>query len=297
MLSVLIPVYNTDVRPFVRQLIHQLEKNQVQAEIICIDDASAPEYKKVNREIGSWKFVQYSELEHNIGRSKIRNLLAEKAKHDWLLFADGDSGIDHDGFIANYLKEAKDRTRLVYGGTAYGVKPIEKEKYLHWLYGSERECVNAVQRNQNKFGTFKTNNFFVHRWLFEQVKFNENVKGYGHEDTLFAQDIERKRFDILHIENPLIHNGLETNVVFISKQKNAIHNLVILYQNGQVGNEIRLIGFYNKMKKWGLLWLVKLLYLKNEKVLMENLLSENPKLGNLDRLKLGWFMETIPEQR
>lgn len=293
MLSVLIPVYNSDVRELVRQLIQQLEKANQPAEIICIDDASQNEWKERNREISGWKFVCYDELEQNTGRSRIRNLLAEKAKYDWLLFMDGDSLVNHDGYIQHYLKYINAPKQLVYGGTEYGPRPSDQKKILHWLYGTERECVNAEKRNQNKFGTFKTNNFMISKWLFMQVRFDETVKGYGHEDTLFAQDLERKGFDILHIENPLMHGGLEENTDFLSKQAHAIDNLVKLYLQHKIGNEIRLVGFYNKMKKLNLLWLVKRLYLKNENKLRQNLLSDHPKLGNLDRLKLSWFIQRI----
>jgi glycosyltransferase involved in cell wall biosynthesis len=297
MLSVLIPVYNSDLRPFARQLLEQIEVSAIRSEVIIVDDGSHQQYKELNRAIGTFPFFKYEELGQNIGRSRIRNLLAQKAQYDWLLFMDGDSQICQDNFFRNYVGYASDPKRLIYGGTAYGPKPPEKEKYLHWLYGTERECVHAEKRNKNKFGTFKTNNFMVSKWMFGQIGFNESVKGYGHEDTLFAQDLERKGFDILHIENPLLHAGLENNTEFLAKQKHAIDNLAQLYLQQKVGNEIRLIGFYNKMKKLGLLWLVKLLYLKNENTLRQNLLSETPKLGHLDRLKLGWFMERLKKKR
>ena len=88
MVSVLIPIYNTDVRAFVKQLILQLEKNQLDGEIQCLDDGSNEEFIILNREISNLKFVRYKELNLNIGRSRIRNLLAKTAKFQWLLFAD-----------------------------------------------------------------------------------------------------------------------------------------------------------------------------------------------------------------
>lgn len=293
MLSYLIPVYNTDVRDFVRELSRQIEQSGITGEIVCLDDASDEKYRILNREMLTWKNVKYTELEKNVGRSRIRNLLVKEARYDWFIFADSDLVIVRNDFIQKYAAQTKDRGTLVYGGTLYGEKPAEKEKLLHWLYGIYRESLGVDQRNQNKYGTFKTNNFMISRWAFEQIGFDETVKGYGHEDTLFATDASRKGLDMVHIDNPLQHYGVETNVEFLNKQKNAIQNLAILYKQQKVGNEIRLIRFYQTMKKWKLLWLVKLAYLKKEKTLLNNLMSGNPKLGNLDRLKLGWFMGLV----
>jgi glycosyltransferase involved in cell wall biosynthesis len=294
MVSVLIPIYNYDVRAFVKQLVLQFEKNGIDGEIQCLDDGSKEEFKILNREISNLKFVQYKELNVNIGRSRIRNLLATTAKNQWLLFVDCDSEISNPAFLKNYLDNAKDQNCVIYGGTNYQHLTPSNELYLHWKYGNERECISHDKRAKNKFGTFKTNNFFVNRKVIETTQFNEKIKGYGHEDTLFAKDLERNGFDIIHINNPLQHNGLETNEVFLEKQHIAIKNLAVLYKQGLVGNEIRLIKFYHKIRSLKLLLLIKKLYLRDSDLLKTNLLSAKPKLSNLDRLKLGWFLNELP---
>ncbi|HYG53547.1 MAG TPA: glycosyltransferase family 2 protein [Flavobacteriales bacterium] len=295
MVSILVPVYNTDVRAFIKQLREQLQKNAVDGEILCIDDCSLEEFRRMNREVSKFEGVTYLELDENIGRSKIRNLLASSASHEWLLFVDGDCSVSQNGYLKNYLGHTSNPKQVCYGGTNYGLQPTDRELYLHWFYGNEREIVPIVKRLENPFGTFKTNNFFAHSSVFETVRFNENIQGYGHEDTLFAQDLERNGFSILHIDNPLQHNGLEPNTLFLAKQHNAIKNLAQLYKQGLVGNEIRLINFYNKVKKTGMKFMVKRFYLRDQDLLKENLLSDKPKLTNLDRLKLGWFIEMVEQ--
>ena len=206
---------------------------------------------------------------------------------------DCDSKITNPNFLASYLKYTEKTNTLIYGGTSYQVELPKPEHVLHWKYGKERECITALERNKNKFGTFKTNNFFVPNLLFEKIKFDENITSYGHEDTLFALDIERNGFDIIHIENPLQHDGLEVNEVFIKKQHNAIRNLAKLFTQKLVGNEIRIIKFYNRLKSFGLIGLFKLIYLKNPSNLESNLKIENPNLRNLDKLKLFWLIEKL----
>ncbi|HLP11712.1 MAG TPA: glycosyltransferase [Flavobacteriales bacterium] len=294
MVSILVPIYNTDVRSFIKELLEQLQTNAVEGEVLCIDDCSPlEEIKVLNRQLSALEGVTYLELDENIGRSKIRNLLAKSATHNWLLFVDGDSSVSEGLYLKNYLLQINNTKQVCYGGTSYGSKPTNKELYLHWFYGSQREIVPIAKRKANPFGTFKTNNFFAHKSIFERMQFNESLKGYGHEDTLFAKDLERNGFTILHMENPLQHDGLEVNTLFLAKQYNAIKNLAELYKQGLVGNEIRLINFYNKIKKTGMGFLVKRFYLRDQDLLKENLLSDKPKLTNLDRLKLGWFVSMI----
>ncbi len=296
MVSVLIPIYNYDVRAFVKQLATQLEKNGIEGEIQCLDDGSKEEFKILNREISNLKFVQYKELNVNIGRSRIRNLLATTAKFEWLLFVDCDSEVSDTDYLKNYLAHTNDSKCLIYGGTNYQLDKPAIKFLLHWAYGNERECVSHEKRAKNKFGTFKTNNFFVNRMVFEKTQFNESVTGYGHEDSLFAKDLERNGCDIRHINNPLQHNGLESNEVFLEKQYTAVKNLASLYTRELVGNEIRLIKFYHKLKALKLLLLVKKLFLRDSDLLKMNLTSSKPKLTNLDRLKLGWFLNELEKK-
>ncbi len=290
MLSVCIPVYNSNVCNLVNSLMQQIEALNLIAQIIVVDDAS-PQLCIENRALSTNPLVTYEELPQNFGRSKIRNYLAVKAKYEYLLFLDGDSLLCHNQFLANYLKLTKPDT-LLYGGTNYE-KPKGKEYFLHYKYGVERECLPFEKRNKNPYGTFKTNNFFVPKAFFEKVKFNEKVKGYGHEDTLFAKDIERAGLKIIHIENAVLHDGLETATAFIEKQLNAIQNMAQLYKQGILGNEVRLIRFYEKIRKTRMIKLVKRFYLRDKELLIENLISDKPKLSNLDRLKLGLFLELV----
>ena len=135
MLSILLPVYNFDIRAFVHSLHQQALESGVLFEILCIDDHSAEAYKVANKAVIQLEKVSYIELAENIGRSKIRNLLATKAQYEWLLFLDCDSKIAQGDFIKNYLLAA-DATSIVCGGTEYeNTRPLEIAQYLRWYYG------------------------------------------------------------------------------------------------------------------------------------------------------------------
>ncbi|HHZ64116.1 MAG TPA: glycosyltransferase, partial [Flavobacteriales bacterium] len=51
MTSILIPVYNYDVRTLVAELLRQIRDVEEECEIICFDDASDDKFLNLNKEI------------------------------------------------------------------------------------------------------------------------------------------------------------------------------------------------------------------------------------------------------
>ena len=102
MLSILIPIYNFAVKELVNELSSKAESFNIPFEILCIDDKSKANYLELNKDLGKIKGVSYQQLENNIGRSAIRNLLSDKAQFDYLLFLDCDISIGHD-FLKKYI--------------------------------------------------------------------------------------------------------------------------------------------------------------------------------------------------
>ena len=99
MLSILIPVYNFNISNLVHALVDQIKDNSIEAEIIIVDDASDSQIES-NHELQQLPFVTFEQLTQNIGRSKIRNYLASKARYNYLLFIDCDASI----YSSHYLK-------------------------------------------------------------------------------------------------------------------------------------------------------------------------------------------------
>ncbi|MCC6723970.1 MAG: glycosyltransferase, partial [Saprospiraceae bacterium] len=103
MLSILIPIFNFDIRPLVKDLHEQCETLGIGYEIVCFDDGSTSEYKLLNKEIWKLPNVIYREMPQNLGRSAIRNALGKAARFDFLLFMDCDSKVVSSDFIKNYV--------------------------------------------------------------------------------------------------------------------------------------------------------------------------------------------------
>ncbi|MGB0884792.1 MAG: glycosyltransferase family 2 protein [Chitinophagales bacterium] len=247
--SVLIPVYNFNVFPLVEQLDKIARHFDSSYEILLIDDNSSSFFKEKNKTISSFKYVNYIELDKNIGRSKIRNLLFEIAKYKYCIILDCDVLLAKENFLTKYLDLLEDDNVIVGGHVYFPTPPKDKTKYLHWLYGRKIEVQNLEQRTFNDYASFMTNSFGISKNLFQKLKFNESISEYGHEDTLFGFELEKQKIPIVHINNPVVHLGIDNEEDFLNKQEKAIQNLVKLYKQGNYKNElennIKLIKFYN----------------------------------------------------
>lgn len=289
MISVLIPTYNYNTFPLVSNLFGQIEKASIDFEIICLDDASA-KFHAENNQINTLPNCSYFILEKNIGRSAIRNLLAAKARFDNLLFLDADVIPVSDDFISNYISNLNSEEKVVYGGIRYQEEKPEKSQVLRWIYGNSREALPVEKRIQNEYLSFLTLNFLISKSVFEKVKFNEEIPNLRHEDTLFSFDLKRAKIKMVHIENPVIHNGLESSLIFLRKSEEALQGLDYLIENKLLCSEyIRLSGKFETLKKYYLNSLYLLFYKTFRKSFLRNLLGKKPSMLVFDLYRLGYF--------
>ena len=293
MLSVLIPVYNFDVRILVKTLSDQAEALQIPYEIIVIDDASDQKVRNLNSIIREIAGVKYFEEKVNLGRSKIRNKLADIAVFDNLIYLDCDSFVDNPDFLKNYIMYFGDRN-VIYGGRKYLQNEPKNNQYLlHWLHGIKREQIPVNKRENEPNKSFMTNNFMITREAIDRVRFNERIRGYGHEDTLFGYDLLKCNITIKHIDNPVVHIGLESSEEFLRKTREGIKNLKrIMKINGnekKLVKDIALLACYKKIKDFGLDGIFRYLYIKQEYRLRKNLMSQKPMLFLFDLYKLGYL--------
>lgn len=248
-LSICIPVYNQ----YIDRLIKSLELGMKfidGVEIVCIDDASDEKFKTANAKV--LKNHKYYENYKNKGRSVTRNAFLDKTKGDYLLFLDCDSEIVKSNFIKRYVDFTLSRTRVACGGMQI---PNEMEKgcELRYKYAKEVELNDFITRLEQPHIHFKTNNFLIRRDIFEKHKFSTQLKGYGHEDTLMAFNLKRKRIPIDHLDNPVLHAHIDTNIEFVDKTKEALKNLAKLHakKGDSFGEFVRLLDVYNRLKKNG----------------------------------------------
>lgn len=286
MLSILIPIYNQDVTELVTTLNTQCSTLDIEYEIICLDDGSERPIRKLNKPLSLLEFVTYKEVAINVGRSRIRNLLAERAKYQFLLFLDCDSLVADESFIQKYVSQLPTAEQVLVGGRQYEISQPSSEFLLHWLVGTKRE--------QRIDSGFQSNNFLIPAKLFSSIKFSEQLSGYGHEDTLFGHQLAQLDITIKHIDNPVIHATLEPAEAYVNKQENAILNLLKL-SNMFPDLNTRLLDTARKVEQRHLSSLLLKTYKNFGRRWRMKLLGPKPNLLYLDLYKLGYYLKKKSE--
>lgn len=292
MFSILIPVFNYPVSDLVHKLLHMGRKLDTPFEIILGDDGS-PDVARTGIEgLDKIPEITIYRMNHNTGRSAIRNFLGSKANFEHLLFLDDDGWPESENFLLQYVNIAQQHD-VICGGRSYSQeKPSDKSKYLHWLYGSKREVQASSERNLKPYEGFQTNNFWIRKSVFISTGFDTRIKSYGHEDTLFGYELQKQGVHIHHIDNPMRHLGLVSNVEFLEKTKLALQNLAFLQDSGS-DIETKLSKTFESIADKKLLTLSRISLRVIISVLEQNLLSKNPLLTALDTYKLYHYMDYI----
>jgi glycosyltransferase involved in cell wall biosynthesis len=231
-ISLLIPVFDYDIVALIHGMKSALGKVPEFCEILIGDDGSSAEFKEKYHSLEG-DCVKLISSEKNIGRAAIRNKLALEAKGDYLLFIDADTMLPGtaEAYLRKWLPMMPDY-RVICGGILYNdIAPGDPEKLLRWKYGKWKEQRKASERNKNPHAWFSTFNVLIDKSVFSKIRFNEELKQYGYEDKLLGYQLKKAGIDILHIDNGLIHEGLESNKEFLNKTKLGIENLSKLYNN------------------------------------------------------------------
>lgn len=287
MLSILIPTYNYDCYRLVAGLQQQASALKIDFEVIVADDASREELKTGNRRIGRLPGCRYIELENNIGRACIRNLLAEQAGHEYLLFIDSDAGIKETGFLDKYLKAAR-KDRVVCGGLQHPVAMPSANVSLRYTYEIMADKYRmAATRQRSPYDKFTTFSFLIPRDLFLEIKFDCAFIKYGHEDTLFGYELQKRNIPVVHIDNPLYHLGLEDNETFLRKTETSIRNL--FFEKDKLMEHSRLYALYSKLCGRGLRRPLLATYRLTNRLLKKNLLGKHPDMKLFALYKLGYL--------
>ncbi|MES2574154.1 MAG: glycosyltransferase [Bacteroidota bacterium] len=291
MLSIVIPTYNYDVYPLVLELNKQCLESKITFEIIIIDDSSTA-FVLENKKINTLQHSRYELLENNIGRSKIRNLLAKKATYNWLLFLDADVFPKNKNFISTYISHINNEEKIVNGGLLYQESKPKKIKLLRWIYGKNREALDYKTRAKNPYLSSLTLNFLIHKSIFEKVSFNETIPNLRHEDTLFSYNLMQKKIKIEHIENPIYHYGIDDFEIAIRKENESLYALKYLIDNKLLPPDyVRISKLLSKIKKLNLLSVFSFFHKISRLAFLKNLASNNPSLFIFDLYRLSYLCQ------
>jgi glycosyltransferase involved in cell wall biosynthesis len=287
MISILIPLYNYKVHPLVEVLSQQAKALDVPYEILVQDDASTEPFEE-NITINLFPHTRYFKSEVNQGRPKTREILAKKAEYDCLLFLDVDVFPEHDDFLNQYVRLGLNAYEMIVGGITYEETPPVPSKYLRWYYGMHREKKSAARRNKEPF-IITPANIFIRKSLFLKVNQFTGTK-YG-MDLALSYQLKTAHTNILHIDNPVYHLGLETNTEYLEKSLKAVENLVDLEEQGGISSDFTgLQRLYLKLKQWYLTGIVEVMVSWFEAPIRRQLLSTSPNLRLMDLYRLNHYI-------
>jgi len=294
MLSICIPIYNFNVTSLVNKLSQQIKKIDILCEIILIDDCSVEEFKKINENV--YKKEIYIQLDKNIGRVKIRNLFLKYAKYDYLLFLDCDTFIISDDFVAKYISAiCRNEHDVICGGVVYNNFRPERSKMLRWKYGIKKESKPLDIRVLSSNKSFMTSNFLINRRIFEQIKFDERITEYGHEDTLFGFMLKENGISVKHINNPVLHGDIDYNTVYLKKTENGIINLIHILNyvdyDHQFIQDVTLLNIYNNLSSKKLTGIINVIFICFKPLLKFLFIKGYVNLMLFDFYKLGILIQ------
>jgi len=290
MLSILIPCYNYNITDLVFSLIKMFDEETIPYEIIVIDDGTKnQELIACNKNINSLLNCQYIINEINQGRTNTRNELAKKSRFENLLFLDADVLPLHKTFITNYVSFLSKDYDVICGGCSYEKNQPPNEFILRWKYGKSREEKKATLRSQKPFSYIFSGNILIKKELFLASNFSENKNMYG-MDNFLSYNLFTMNANILHIDNEILHLGLENNNVFLKKSLESVKNRHIYLLNKPNIEEINsLLKHYKTLKKIGLDKLFGKTFKFFKPSLEKNILGMNPNLFFFDLYRLGYL--------
>ncbi len=227
--SILIPVYNWDVRSLLQNLHGQcLELDEQRGiEIIVIDDGSNEKFDTASL-AEQLSLVIYEEFSVNRGRVAVRNALLDKAKGEYVLFCDADMLPDHDDFMQVYFDQAKAGCEIVCGGISYLQSRAGDVDCSFYLYKSKKtEALSAVDRNVTPWRYLFTSNTMLRRDILDSIRFDSRFEGYGFEDIEWAIRLS-EAYIIKHVDNTCSHMGVLTKQQVYTNMRDSINNYVLL---------------------------------------------------------------------
>ncbi|WP_299678988.1 glycosyltransferase [uncultured Dokdonia sp.] len=286
MLSILVPTYNYNIYSLIATIHEQLETIAVPFEIIVSDDQSSL-YTEENKKVNILSHTKYLFQKQNLGRTKNREVLATTATYDWLLFLDADVVPATSSFIQNYIDELHQDIDVIYGGVSYQEKSPNSSTYLRWYYGKHRESQSIKKRLQQPCFIISQNLLIKKDFFLKANISTENRYGL---DNLFSHQLKVLNARIKHINNPIIHLGLEENTVFLKKTLEAVETTVYYEQKKLMECTLsNLQKSYCLLEKRKITGLFLRLVTPFKKRIEKKLLSSSPSLFLFDIYKLHHY--------
>lgn len=294
MLSILLPSYNNNCCVLVNILQRQASAiNGLEYEIIVADDGGDDLKIKIeNAVINELPNCRYIIREKNVGRAAIRNYLASLAQYDWLLFIDSDVSIASNDFLKRYIAVLSSLSKIAFtvidGGVTISCNPKDMRHNLRFWYEYNAQSTHTAEKRQlTPYQHIHTANLLIPRSVMMKQGFDERFVRYGYEDVLLGKSLKERNIDIMHIDNPVGLDKFESNLSFVRKTEEALGTLNLFSTELKGYNGV--LDTASRLKRWHLLWVIRLFHHISCPMEKHNLVSRHPSLVVFKLYKLGYF--------
>ncbi len=290
MLSILIPVFNYPVQDLVFRIREMAQRENVDYEILIADDASTnSSFLKQNEFLSELDNCSYFKFESNKGRTATTDYLAEQAQYKHLLFLDADVLPAKEDFLKIILENLS-KAPVLFGGITYPEVNSNPDSRLRFVYGHKRESRPLDLRIQQPYRSITLAAVVITKKLFEEIEMPlTNLYGL---DIYFSYRLKQLQTKIVHLDNPVIHMGLESTSDFLSKTRDGLETMVMLERNKFVGLHYRPLQVVAlRFEKLKMTHSFIRLFKRIEPQALKNLHSQSPSLKLFDAWRLYHFLK------
>lgn len=294
LISFIIPTFNYDCSALVAGLQAQAAAFAAETggsfayEILVGDDGSTDEAAlAANRAVNSLPCCRCEERGVNVGRAYLRNWLIDAARYDHIVMLDADAALCTPDFVARYW-QARDAADVVYGSLRNPAGPCPRGCELRYRCEHHAErWRKAHQGGNSPYLWLSTFNMMLNRPRLGGLRFDARCKEYGYEDMLFGLTLYQRGLTVKHIDNPLIHTGIDTNVSYLKKTETAMRTLHGL--EGLMQEYAGTSRLYNSFRLFRLDGLFRCGFRLLRPLVRRNLLGHHPSVNLFQLYKVGYY--------
>jgi len=226
-LSVLTPFYRDDPSA----MLTRLASAPPGVEFVLLDDGSA-HIDLLARVVTAASMlnapVRIIVRERNVGRAVARNRLIAEARGRYVLFLDADMLPDRPTFLLHWLSVTRcQQPDVAFGGLSLRHAQRTRATALHHNLFAASDCRSVEERELAPAQSTASANLLVRRAFLDAHPFDDTFTGWGFEDTDWALTAARDT-EILHLDNPATHAGLDNAATLLRKSAEAGSNFARL---------------------------------------------------------------------
>ena len=290
MISILIPVFNYPVHDLVFRIREMAQRENIDYEILVADDASTnSSFLEQNLFLNQLENCSYFKFEVNKGRTATTHYLVEKAQYDHLLFLDADVLPTKEDFLKIILKNLS-KAPVLFGGITYPLVNSDPDSKLRFVYGHKRESRPLELRIQQPYRSITLAAVAITKKVFKEIEMPlTNLYGL---DIYFSYRLKQLQTEVIHLDNPVIHMGIETTSEFLSKTQDGLKTMVMLEKNKYVASHYRPLQVVaSRFEKLKMTNSYIQLFKRIEPQALKNLHSQSPSLKIFDAWRLYHFLK------